>query len=162
MNAEIARLIGGGLLALISCYIGLLIKRRYKARERFYKSAIDFCLTLDEELSMRKTPIPEICKRFLDGRNGAFEDMVKEWQSAIVKEGVVKEKLLKSEEIKEMQAFFGTLGKTDLKEQIEHVEYNQKAFERKRAECEEQSKKLGNMYFKLFALLGIAIILIVA
>lgn len=161
MSAEIARLIGGGLLALISCYIGLLIKRRYKARERFYKSAIDFCLTLDEELSMRKTPIPEICKRFIDGRNGVFEDIVKEWQSVGVDGGELKEKLLKSDEVNEMQAFFNTLGKTDLREQIEHVDYYQKAFERRRVECEEQSKKLGNMYFKLFALLGIAIILIV-
>lgn len=159
MSREIARLIAGGLLALICCYVGLLIKRRYRAREALYKSAIDFCGLLSDELSAKKTPIPDVCNCFLQGRNGAFEDIIANMQNG---KSIAEDKLLKREELAEINTFLSTLGTTQLKEQIAHIEGYKKRFEKKHAECEEQSKKLGNMYFKLCALLGVAIILILS
>lgn len=158
MSGEVARLIAGGLLALICCYVGLLIKRRYKSREKLYKTAVDFCSLLCDELSAKKTPIPDICNCFLQGRKGEFEGIIAKWQGG----ENLDEKLLKREELDEINSFLSALGTTQLKEQIEHIERYKKRFEKKHAECEEQSKKLGNMYFKLCALLAVAIILILS
>lgn len=165
MTAEIARLIAGGLLALICCYIGLLIKRRYAARVRFFKSATEFCQMMQDELSMRKTPMPEICAKFLDGRKGQFEDCILDWCEKAKQHGAIdkdKFRLLKNDEIKELNTFLCNLGKTDLKDQLSHVGHYEKCFEIKTNECEEQSKKTGSMYFKLCVLLGLAVILILA
>ncbi len=165
MTAEIARLIAGGLLALICYYIGLLIKRRYAARVKFFKSATEFCQMLQDELSMRKTPIPEICTKFLDERKGQFEDFLLDWCEKIkAQEDIDKDKcrLLKNDEIKDLNTFLFSLGKTDLKDQLSHVAHYEKYFEKKTSECEEQSKKTGSMYFKLCVLLGLAVILILA
>ena len=165
MTAEIARLIAGGLLALICCYIGLLIKRRYAARVKFFKSATEFCRMFQDELSMRKTPMPEICAKFLDGRKGQFEDFLLDWcEKTKAQENIDKDKcrLLKNDEIKDLNTFLFSLGKTDLKDQLSHVAHYEKCFEKKTSECEEQSKKTGSMYFKLCVLLGLAVILILA
>lgn len=165
MKSEILRLIAGGLLALICCYIGLLIKRRYASRVTFFKSASAFCIMLSDELSMRKTPIPVVCDKFTAGRRGVFEDLLCEWARS-VKLGknadFDKYKLLKNDETKDIATFLNMLGKTDLKDQLAHVEHYKEAFDRKTTECESQSKKQGAMYFKLCVLLGIAIILILA
>lgn len=48
--SEILRLVAGGLLALIACYIGVLIKRRYAKRVTFFKSACEFSSCLATEL----------------------------------------------------------------------------------------------------------------
>ncbi len=159
MSGDIARLIAGGLLGLISCYVGLLIKRRYKSREEFYKTATEFCAVLHDELLSKKTPIPDICKRFLQGRNGDFEGMIVNWQAGKTE---ANSKLLKRAECAEINTFLSALGQTHLKEQLAHIERYQKRFESKSAQCEEQSRKMGNMYFKLFALLALAIILILS
>lgn len=164
MKSEVLRLVAGGLLALISCYIGLLIKRKYTSRVTFYKSACAFCYLLEDELSMRKTPMPEIASKFLSGRKGAFEDVLTDWGrvKSVDLTNNDKCRLLKNEEAKDMSTFLNMLGKTDLKDQLAHVEHYKRTFEKKTAECEEQSKKLGSMYFKLCVLLGLAIILILA
>lgn len=52
--SEILRLVAGGLLALIACYIGVLIKRRYAKRVTFFKSACEFSSCLATELSLKK------------------------------------------------------------------------------------------------------------
>lgn len=165
MTAEIARLIAGGLLALICCYIGLLIKRRYAARVRFFKSATEFCRMIQDELAMRKTPMPEICAKYLDGRKGQFEDFLLDWCEKSKRcEDIDKDKcrLLKNDEVKDLNTFLCNLGKTDLKDQLSHVAHYEKCFEQKASECEKQNEKTGSMYFKLCVLLGLAIILILA
>lgn len=165
MTAEIARLIAGGLLALICCYIGVLIKKKYTARVRFFKSATEFCSMLDDELSMRKTPIPEVITKFLDGRAGDFESYITHRCNLSRGRNVdadYKCRLLKNDEAKDMDTFLSMLGKTDLKDQLSHVAHYEKVFEKKTEECSEQSKKNGSMYFKLCVLCGLAIILILA
>lgn len=165
--SEILRLVAGGLLALIACYIGILVKRRYNRRVEFFKSACEFATFISTELAMKKTPMPDISARFLQGRAGEFERSVENW-SEIAKKGKCYEfenvnvSILKTDEKKQLVSFFSTLGKTDLKDQLAHVGYFKNVFEQKQKTCEEESKKLGNMYFKLCVLAGIAIMLILA
>lgn len=164
--SDILRIIGGGLLALIACYIGVLVKRRYRQRYLFYKSASEFARSLHSELSTLKTPVPEVVKTFLKSHNGDFENMLEKWlQTSLTydkqNEEIYDISLLKEDEKRQMQAFLSSLGKSVLSEQIAHINSFQKAFDEKMSECDAESKKLGNMYFKLCVLIGLAVLLIV-
>lgn len=166
---SVLRIIAGGLLALIACYVGLLIKRRYRDRATFYKSACEYAQTMTSELSLNKTPLPEIAQKFTQGRKGDFEKLLSECV-ALAKDGKgyceSMEKLhapnLKTEEKKEVLAFLCGTGKNALSDQLTQVAHYKEIFEQKRKKCEEDSKKLGGMYFKLCVLLGLAILLILA
>lgn len=167
--SEILRLIAGGLLALICCYIGVLIKRRYRDRVVFYSSAIDYAQAMLSELSLKKTPIPTIAQNFLSGRKGEFERVLNECSSRQnAGEGYdeilnsLRVPTLKSDEKKQVCAFLCERGKNSLKDQIAFVEYYKSLFEAKHKKCEDDNKKTGNMFFKLCVLLGIAIMLILA
>ncbi len=164
--SDIARLIAGGLFALIAVYIGVLIKRRYKNRVTFYKSVCDFSAMLATELSMKKTPIPEVTNKFLTGRNGEFEKALSNWLLA-TSEGRASDLneiagLLKLDERKVVADFLSGLGKTALDDQLAHIAHFSREFEQMKGRCEVESKKFGSMYFKLCALLGIAIMLMLA
>lgn len=165
--SEILRLVAGGLLALIACYVGLLIKRRYKSRAEYFKSACEFAKCAMTELGMKKTPMPDVAENFLKGRSGDFEKTVETWLD-LARKGQTfayenaSASILKNEEKKQIADFFSALGKTSLDDQLSHIGYYENMFESKRAKCEDESKKLGGMYFKLCVLLGIAIMLILA
>lgn len=163
--SDILRIIGGGLLALIACYIGVLVKRRYRQRYLFFKSASEFARRLNSELSTLKTPVPDVAKAFLKSHSGDFEKMLEKWLEKSLSydkqsEDIFDISLLKDDEKRQMQAFFSPLGKSVLGEQIAHICSFQKAFEEKTIECGGESKKLGNMYFKLCVLIGLALLLI--
>lgn len=167
--SDILRLIAGGLLALICCYIGLLIKKRYKAREDFYGRALAFANSLSSEMALQKTPVPEIASKFTQGSNGEFDKFLdrcmqlamdgNDCQSMLDKVNV---NILKQDEKKELLTFFSALGKTALSDQLTLISFYQKTFEERKNKCMKDSKQLGNMYFKLSVLLGLALILILS
>lgn len=169
--SDILRLIAGGLLALICCYVGILIKKRYKEREKFYERALTFANTLSSEISLRKTPVPTIAKAFVSGesdKNGEFERTVEVSMRLLsVNEGdkiaeSIGSNVLKADEKREIASFFCGLGKTTVEDQVAMIRGYEKIFEDKRAKCAKDSKQLGSMYFKLCVLLGLALILILA
>ncbi len=164
--SEILRLIGGGLLALICCYVGLFIKRRYKAREIFYTRAVAFCKTLNREITLSKCAIPDIVSHFVVGK-GEFDNTLNEC-IALSQSGKevmadnIKCNILKNEEKRELSVFFNGLGKSTLHDQLSTIEGYKRIFEDKSAVCAKEAKSLGSMYFKLAVLLGLALILILA
>jgi len=167
--SDVLRLIAGGLLALICCYIGLLVKRRYRDRVAFYKSACEYVRTMSSELSLNKTAIPDIASKFVLDRKGEFESVLTQCMT-LLKDGKnlgyaiehVNIPKLKSAEKKEVLSFICGNGKSALGDQLSYVAYHKDLFEQKLKKCEEENKKLGGMYFKLFVLLGIALMLILA
>ena len=68
---------------------------------------------------------------------------------------------LKKEEKSEVLTFLNGLGKTPTKEQISFVEKGEEIFKARLKNAEENEKKKGNMFFKLFVLLGVALMVIV-
>lgn len=70
--------------------------------------------------------------------------------------------ILKTDEKKEILDFFDGMGKTMLDEQLAHAKYYQNMFEKAKAKCEDEAKRLGATYFKLCVLLGLAVMLILA
>ncbi len=164
--SEILRLIGGGLLALICSYVGLLVKRRYKSREIFYTRAVAFCKTLNSEITLSKCAIPDIVSHFANDK-GEFDSTLKEC-IVLSKSGKevmlddIKCNILKSDEKRELSVFFNGLGKSTLQDQLSSIEGYRRAFEDRRSICAKEAKSLGSMYFKLAVLMGLALILILA
>ena len=70
--ADILRLIAGGLLGLLCCYGGVLIKRYYADREKFYRDAEQFTAELISEIGFKKTPLPVVIAQFAEGKSGKF------------------------------------------------------------------------------------------
>lgn len=170
MTGEILRLVAGGLLALICCYGGVLIKRYYADREKFYAEAEAFAAYLSSELGFRKTPLPTLICKFSEERKGAFSGVLKRFGAALSL-GVAQDKAatdaadgakLRAEEKKQLKEFLSALGKTALSDQLEGAGRAQSEFAAKKAKCAEESKRLGGMYFKLAVLIGIALIVLLA
>lgn len=166
--SDILRLVAGGLLALICCYVGILIKKRYKEREKYYARALAFANTLSSEISLQKTPIPTIAQKFVGSEMGEFERTIEESMRLLsMGEGdkiaeSIGGNLLKTEEKTEMASFISGLGKTTVEDQVAMIRGYEKIFEDKRAKCAKECKNMGSMYFKLCVLLGLALILILA
>lgn len=162
----ILRLVAGGLLALVSCYIGVLIKRHYKEREKFFKAALDYARALKSELSFKKTPIPEIADRFSRTREGEFPALLKACVSKL-KSGDkdmsnISVAHLNKAEREEILDYICSTGMTSLGDQLSSAARLEDYALKKATECEKDTKRLGGMYFKLCVLLGLAVILILA
>lgn len=168
--ADILRLIAGGLLALICCYGGILIKRHYAEREKFYRDAEAFAGYLISEVGFRKTSLPAVITQFAEGKKGAFARTLTAFAAALSL-GTPQERAasdaaegakLRADEKRELKEFFASLGKTALADQLGGAGRAQAAFAARRARCAEETVRLGGMYFKLAVLLGIALIVMLA
>lgn len=170
MSTDIARLIAGGILGLISCYIGLLVKRHYAARERFYRDAEAFAAFLGSEVGLHKTPLPELIDNFAEGRKGEFAERMRAFGSRLAggagreraAHETAEETGLRREEKKEFASFLRSLGGAEFRTQLEEAARAEKMFAEKRAVTAEQSVRLGGMWFKLAVLVGIALIVLLA
>lgn len=170
MTADILRLVAGGLLALVCCYAGVLIKRHYADREKFYTDAEAFAAYVSSELGFRKTTLPVLIAGFSEGKKGAFPEMLGRFTGALSLAGgqqgaavsAADSLKLKPDEKKEMKEFLSALGRTALDDQLSSASHWKEVFAAKRSKCAEETKRLGGMYFKLAVLLGIALIVLVA
>ena len=165
--SDILRIVAGGLLALISSYIGLLVKRGYAEKVAFYKGMADFLSELKSDLSLMKTPITEFVDKYTAGRKGKAVCLVKEYATDLKTNGKFDRDLdkwdcchLNRVEKEEILGLFASLGKTDLKEQKLIIDKYEKAMKDRLNRAEDNLKKKGNMYFKLLVLLGIAIMVV--
>ncbi len=155
----ILRLIAGGLIALVAAYVGVLVKKRYKWREKFYREARDYFAFFEKELTFKKTPLPEINKKY--ATTGGQEFL--KYMSQIGDTSKRYEPLfLKKEERATIDEAVAGLGKSAYKEQVEYVKHWQSEFDEKANKCSQENKKYGGMYFKLCVLLGIALLILLA
>ncbi|MBO7222473.1 MAG: stage III sporulation protein AB [Clostridia bacterium] len=166
-TADFLRLIAGGILALVSSYIGLLFKKGYKENTAIYKGLKEFCDQFKTELTYEKTAVIDFCSKFSKGQRGVT-DLINEYTASLQKEGQFHRDVenwelahLKDDEKQEIVTFFNGLGKSPTKEQLAFVEKYGELFKSRLANAIEQEKKKGNMYFKLFVLLGVALMVIV-
>lgn len=158
------KLIGGGLLALVSSYIGLLVKRRYAEREKCYVRLCDFIAYARGELTSKMTTVPEICLAFAGENRDEVSDILRNFATGLRqgRKNEIRSTRLKEDEIKEISAFLNGLGVSSLGEQIAYIDAHSKTFQSKCETCKSDSKRLGNMYFKLFVLLGVALMVVTA
>ncbi len=165
--AEILRVVAGGVLGLVCCYVGLLLKRYYADRERFFSSFCEFLSYMKGEMSFKKTPLLVVVDNFLQGRNGDFEKVLKQYFDDVKAQKKVEENEqkrgtypLKAQEKKVVLNCLSSLGKNTLQDEQASLEGYIRQFESVRDDCAKKSKTQGGMYFKLFALLGLVIMVL--
>ena len=158
--AEILRLVAGGLIALVCAYIGLIVKRRYKSRERIYTDARDYFVYFERELVGFKTTLPEINAKYAKQKAGEFSDFLIKYYAKTEQKNALS--ALKKEEKSLMEEALSGLGKTSFEEQIKYLKRWQSEYSEKAEKAATDNKKYGGMYFKLCVLLGIAAIILLA
>ena len=167
-TGDFLRLIAGGILALVSSYIGFMVKNGYKENTKLMKDLVFFCDEFKRELSYQKTSVIDFCNKFKKNKKSKICDLLEEFVSQLESAGQFSKDIdkwnlahLKTQEKQEILTFFNGLGKTPTNEQISFVEKSGALFKERQKQGEENEKKKGNMFFKLFVLLGVAIMVIV-
>lgn len=167
--ADTFRLIAGGLLALICCYFGVLIKRRYAEREKFFSEMTEFCAALKSDVGYVKKPLPQSVTDFCAGRKGDCSALLREYVNELKLKNCFNRDAqnwdvahLNLNEKKTLLSFLGGLGKTSVNEQLTFITKAENEFTEFKRKSAEENKKLGGMYFKLLVLLGLAILVILA
>ena len=70
MKSEILRFVAGGVLALVSTYIGLMVKRGYGEKVKFYKDLVEFCGVFKGELSFSMPTVTDFCTKYVKDKKG--------------------------------------------------------------------------------------------
>ncbi len=164
---EVLPVIAGGILAVISSYVGLLVKRGYKDKVVFYKDMVSFTESFKRDMSFLKTPLLDFCSSYLKDKKSKVAELLGEYTTELRLKGKFERDSskwdfahLSREEKEELILFFNTLGKTSYNEQQSFLDKSESIFLSRVKKCEDDYKKKGNMYFKLFVLLGIALMVI--
>lgn len=113
-----------------------------------------------QNIEFLKTPIPSIVSEFGRDKKSKVARMLESYFLDKEKDkNSLKE--LKKVENKDLELFLGMLGKYSQKEQIAEISKYEAKFQSLEVKTAEEEKRLGNMYFKLCVLLGIALLVIV-
>ncbi|MCQ2603006.1 MAG: stage III sporulation protein AB, partial [Clostridia bacterium] len=119
---DVLRLIAGGILAVISSYIGLIIKNRYKSREKFYFDAKNFAEILKRDIGFYEKSLPDIVKEFLPSASAEFAELLNVYLGTIKAQNTdfshLEKTRLKPAEISDFERFFSALGKSAQYEQM--------------------------------------------
>jgi len=158
--SDILRLVAGGLIAIACTYIGLVIKRRYKARAEFFCEAKEYFVFFERELVYNKTPVPKINDEFSRDRSGEFVKFLLQSRSGETEKR--EPYFLKKEETNRLKTALSGLGKSGYEEQQKYVARWKSEMTELSDKAAADNKKYGGMYFKLCVLLGIAVVILLA
>ncbi len=156
--SEVLRIVAGGLIALVCAYVGVLVKRRYRAREKFYGEALEYFNFFERELTFKKTPMPDINSAFSKSHAGEFAQLLCEPALLDKKSAYAYLKQAEKDDVKD--ALKG-LGVSVYNEQLSYVKRWQAEMQESADKCGKENKKYGGMYFKLCVLLGIALLILI-
>lgn len=162
------RLLAGGLLAIGSALIGIVVRRHYKQRHEIYADICAFTALLKSEISFLKTPLCSVIKEFVEGKKSIMTTALKKYGDDL-NHGKVNENYadvlelppLNIKEKNEIAKFLRSLGKLPMREQLGELQSFETKFLELEKKSAEESKRLGGMYFKLCVLLGIALMIVV-
>ena len=131
--------------------IGLWIKKRLLKKAVFYQGYYDYLLFATEKIGYERMPIGELNANFLKKNAGIFPDYLA---------GRGETPPLSDATLAEIKEYLSGIGRTDAETQIASL--RAKCAEIKRfveGECVKYRKE-GAMYFKLCALLGVVVFII--
>lgn len=171
MDKTLISLIAGGILFIVSTYIGMVIRKHYKKRRDFFRDFDEFLTMLENEVSFLKTPLKTIISNFSAEKKGEFVKFL-EGYSTLMDSGTpltydnIKKKaglgFLKQPEADYVFQFFTGLGKTDAKTQLLEIKKTMAKNSDCLAKAEKDFKNNGALAYKLGILLGLAVMIFVA
>lgn len=154
------KFLAGLFFAIGSAMLGLSLRKYFKQRHCIYRDLWEFSTMAKQNIEFLKTPIPSIVKEFGRDKKSKVARLLESYFLDNEKDkNTLKE--LKKVENKDLELFLGMLGKYSQKEQIAEISKYEAKFQSLEVKTAEEEKRLGNMYFKLCVLLGIALLVIV-
>lgn len=133
------------LLLVVFCtcvFIGIEIKKYFADRLKFYEKIILFCEYASKEISFYNTTKDKLV--------GGYNDSV----LAVVLSGQ-KDKLLCNEENVKVQEFLDSIGKFDVSNELNNIEFYKLYFNTQKQKCSDDFDKKGGLALKLSILIGI-------
>lgn len=161
--------VAGALLMTAAALTGLAIKKSFRTRMSVFTDACDFCAYYKREISSLKTPLDEILRAYCKEGKGVFSGIMKKYYAGMsvgfsnAEEVLsdVRSNALRDEDNLIIASFLFALGKSDLENEITNIKRYQDVFEEKKRKYESDLNKKGDMYYKLFVLLGITLMILV-
>lgn len=153
-----------------SSLIGIAIKRIFRVRYAYFSDAVDFLNLYKREISSLQTPLEDVIKTFVSSsKGGAFSDSLQKFADGLpagFKNVEEVQKTIKNVMIKEKDSllvavFLHSLGKSNLENEITNTVRYLDVFNEKKSKSAIELNKKGEMYYKLFVVLGVTLMLIV-
>lgn len=146
-------------------YLGVAVKRVYRTRVEFYGDVLTFLSLAASEIGYLKTPILKLLERFTP-KNRHTAEIFEKIVSALsdnCRERIltIKSLYVKRVELNELSNYFMHAGKSELKEELNLIKALEEKVKSYHKQAIEDSKRLGDLYFKLLVLLGVTLLLIV-
>lgn len=161
------KLICGGVIAVSLAYIGLGIKKYYKARAKLFEDCLKFVELLCDEISYAKPTLDKIIDEFLAGNQSEFTNVLKKYRQGLAdgktaSDIKISSKYLLQSERELLTDFLQNLGRFDAKTQLNNLAGYKVKIEKIKVRTEEKSNINGNMAFKLMVLAGIVVLIVLA
>lgn len=140
----------------------------YKKRENFFANLMDFCSRLSNEISFLKTNLPSIVSN-AESYKSEFQIVLTEFKSMLergdinennFKQILKRVQILKEEEQDSITAFFTSLGKTSLQEQLNCIAHYKVRFSELFNTSRQENSKFGGVSLKLGIILAIAVCIV--
>lgn len=163
------KLIAGALLFTASAAFGVGIKKLFRERLKTFEEFRAFTDYAEREIKCMKTPVNELAATFAKGSKGVCRASLEKYSDGLkfgyksaeeVLEKTRSVYLSKGDNLLIASFLYG-LGRNDFDAEIANIERYKSVFEEKKRVYELELKKNGDMYYKLFVLLGITVMLVV-
>ena len=161
--------LSGALLMVASSLTGIAIKRIFKVRYSYFSDVVDFLNLYKREISSLQTPLDDVIKTFLSSSKGAFSDSLQKYYSGLFSgyknveevQRTIRNVTIKEKDSLDVAAFLYSLGKSNLENEITNTVRYLDVFNEKKNKFAIELNKKGEMYYKLFVVLGVTLMLIV-
>lgn len=157
--------VAGGLIFIAMTYVGIGVKKIFEQRYKTMQYFFEFAKFADREISIYKTPINQIVNKFnlisnykIDLLNKFLQLEIKNYDNCYKICDIL---CLKKSDKHQIANFLNHLGKGNYNEELKHLQSfigNAKTISSK---AKESLDKDGKLATKLFALMGIGLMIIV-
>lgn len=149
-------------LILVICisifYLGVCFSKYYKKKLVFFNNLLNFCEILESQIQFKKITINQIIVENLNSFDFEFKQFLNEYY--LKNNYNYSCMFLNSNENLIVKKFFKSLGKFDVKGEINNLKNQQNLLKIKQAEINDKNNKIGVLGTKLGSLCAILVFII--
>ena len=155
------KIISGIIITVISTILGRKAVKSHSDRLSFYKSLCEFNCTLLKDLSFKRNGVAEAFEKdyFYDDFNDCLKVVKQNFFSG--KEIKIDRRYLKDDERREIEVYFGEIGKYSSVTETDYLKQKGEEFAEIVKSSEEQTKKFLSIGPKLGFTLGIIVFILI-
>ncbi len=141
-----------------SSFIGYKQSLNYRKREEYLRDFMNFNRRMISEVNFSKNSLPNIINE--NGYGSEFGETLREFGENLSGGKVNSKTFLKDEDLKVLDGYFSSLGRSDKDTQSEALKASADSIKKLYEEAREETKKYSKLYIKLGFLIGLAVFII--